>query len=540
MFWALLVGSALADPYALTLERSQAALWAGQPDRAVVLAQEALDQAPHAFRAHRAWQRGMLALGLEEEATAHYRALASAGLPQARWLGGWWIAWREGVALEEVQGLPRRMEAIWSAELLWLRGDSRAAVEMLEGVEGPDAARIRMKALGALREHRLLGREAREMMSRYPEHPDLYAALWAGDARVLRRSRHQASQMAQVAMTGDLEGRYRAYALFVRAGERDLAEEAALALLEAGEPWALGSHLPFNEAMIRDLGRVLARKASPEVPAGCTAIEEERIWMSIARRHAQDGRGERAADMYRRAAAVGAVRADLWLEIATFLEEAQANPAEVLALLEAGREQMAPIPYPASELHRERLARLWSVEAQAARRAGLDLRSDQALEEAQALRTALALSPPVPESAERRSPGVGPLLLKTTLGHVKVGQGGESLVVLTIWASWCGPCREELPELARLSGRLAEEGLAVSVVGVSIDSQKSDYERWVRRNRMPGLALTWFPEIQRSLRVDGIPVTFVLDGDGVIRERRQGYQPGDMDRLETRIRALLE
>ena len=173
-------------------------------------------------------------------------------------------------------------------------------------------------------------------------------------------------------------------------------------------------------------------------------------------------------------------------------------------------------------------------------RAGLEERAMQAIVEAQALRSEAAESSAVADLEERRRPGIAPLLLKTTRGNVKVAQGGDSLVVLTIWASWCGPCRQELPELASLSGRLAEEGLAVSVVGVSIDSQKSDYERWIRRNRMPDLALTWFPEIQRSLRVDGIPVTFVLDGDGVIRERRQGYQPGDMDKLETRIRALLE
>lgn len=101
------------------------------------------------------------------------------------------------------------------------------------------------------------------------------------------------------------------------------------------------------------------------------------------------------------------------------------------------------------------------------------------------------------------------------------------VVLLNIWATWCPPCREEMPSMQRLHERLGDQ---IHIVAVSIDAP----EGAVDPSGNPGgnvqafaeqMGLT-FPiwkdpagEIQRIYRTTGVPESFVIDRDGLIQKK---------------------
>lgn len=93
-------------------------------------------------------------------------------------------------------------------------------------------------------------------------------------------------------------------------------------------------------------------------------------------------------------------------------------------------------------------------------------------------------------------------------------------MVVNLWASWCGPCREELPAMARLS-RIAGDRLRV--VGVASLDVPANSLSFAADNRLP------FPSLQdrdgdleRALRRNGLPVTVLVRSDGTVAYVYQG------------------
>jgi peroxiredoxin len=115
-----------------------------------------------------------------------------------------------------------------------------------------------------------------------------------------------------------------------------------------------------------------------------------------------------------------------------------------------------------------------------------------------------------------------------------------SPVMLNIWATWCAPCREEMPGLQTLHERFADRGLRV--IGVSVDN--SGAERAIR-DFAAGLGLTFTllhdpaDQVARRFRTVGVPETFLIDADGRIVHRWIGrFDPG-ADDVVARVTAAL-
>jgi peroxiredoxin len=95
------------------------------------------------------------------------------------------------------------------------------------------------------------------------------------------------------------------------------------------------------------------------------------------------------------------------------------------------------------------------------------------------------------------------------------------VVLLNIWATWCVPCRAEMPSLERLHRRFARHGLAV--VAVSIDEHPN--AAVLIREFRDEYGLTFdilhdpTPAIRQAYQTAGVPETFVIGSDGVIRRR---------------------
>jgi len=91
-------------------------------------------------------------------------------------------------------------------------------------------------------------------------------------------------------------------------------------------------------------------------------------------------------------------------------------------------------------------------------------------------------------------------------------------VILHFWASWCPPCRAELPQLDLWKKKHPDARLIV----VSLDDSQSDALLFLRRNHISFPA--WIADSQQAMRlgVRGLPATILIDGDGNIQQRMIG------------------
>jgi peroxiredoxin len=144
----------------------------------------------------------------------------------------------------------------------------------------------------------------------------------------------------------------------------------------------------------------------------------------------------------------------------------------------------------------------------------------------------LAVGAPAPAFAGTTVRGE-PLSLADLRGRV---------VLLNVWATWCEPCREELPELEKLHTSLGPRGL--TVLGVSIDAAR---DAPTLRDMIASFGLH-YPVIhdERNIigapfKIIGYPASFVIDRAGVLRWRRDGLlQPGDPELAAVLEAALSE
>jgi len=102
----------------------------------------------------------------------------------------------------------------------------------------------------------------------------------------------------------------------------------------------------------------------------------------------------------------------------------------------------------------------------------------------------------------------------------------EGIRVVDLWATWCGPCVQALPELDKLAEAYAERG--VTFVAISVDAASDDMDAHLGEHPVEHLVVGWAGRrALRQARVTGIPKTFVIDSDGVIRALHSGW---DMSR----------
>ncbi|MCY1528097.1 Thiol:disulfide interchange protein CycY [compost metagenome] len=91
--------------------------------------------------------------------------------------------------------------------------------------------------------------------------------------------------------------------------------------------------------------------------------------------------------------------------------------------------------------------------------------------------------------------------------------------LLNVWASWCGPCRDELPVL-----REASQRHGIALYGLNYKDKPEDATAWLARNGNPYIASASDTDGRVGIEygVYGVPETFVIDKDGRIRYRQLG------------------
>ena len=112
------------------------------------------------------------------------------------------------------------------------------------------------------------------------------------------------------------------------------------------------------------------------------------------------------------------------------------------------------------------------------------------------------------------------------------------VVLINFWATWCGPCRKEMPLLEQIQKKYAPLGF--TMLGINVEEDTTQMEAFL------GDVPVTFPvlldpanRVSKLYDVAAMPSTVIVDRKGNIRFIHQGYQPGDENRYQDVIRQLI-
>ena len=129
--------------------------------------------------------------------------------------------------------------------------------------------------------------------------------------------------------------------------------------------------------------------------------------------------------------------------------------------------------------------------------------------------------------------------LKSSTGeNLRLSEYRGDVVMINFWATWCGPCRQEMPLLDELYSRYQRVGFNLLGVNIDDDSNRA-------MNMIEELGVN-FPvlfdarkEVSKLYEVEAMPVTVIVDREGTVRFVHHGYKPGYEEMYLDQIRSLL-
>jgi thiol-disulfide isomerase/thioredoxin len=121
-------------------------------------------------------------------------------------------------------------------------------------------------------------------------------------------------------------------------------------------------------------------------------------------------------------------------------------------------------------------------------------------------------------------------------GNVGITAGRVSLVMF--WATWCGPCQKEMPEIQRIYAKASSRGL--DVLAISVDDEKTGIAEFVH-DRGVHYPVIWDEghAISECWRPTTMPTAVIVDRSGYVRFRHDGYRAGDDATIGSEIESLL-
>ena len=129
--------------------------------------------------------------------------------------------------------------------------------------------------------------------------------------------------------------------------------------------------------------------------------------------------------------------------------------------------------------------------------------------------------------------------LKSLSGkNIKLSEYAGSVVLLNFWASWCGPCRLEMPLLNDLHKKY--ESLGFVVLGVNVEEQSDKAKNYL--SDIPVDFPILFDDkntVSKLYNVIAMPTTVMIDRSGKMRYLHKGYKPGDEKRYKKITKKLV-
>jgi peroxiredoxin len=122
--------------------------------------------------------------------------------------------------------------------------------------------------------------------------------------------------------------------------------------------------------------------------------------------------------------------------------------------------------------------------------------------------------------------------------HMALADQRGKVVLLDFWASWCGPCRQSFPLYEQLRAELPDQDF--TLLAINLDETADGPTAFLEEHPVRYTSLADpAGEVARQFGLIGMPSSFVIDRDGVVRARHTGFKPQDIDALRNEIRALI-
>ena len=124
-------------------------------------------------------------------------------------------------------------------------------------------------------------------------------------------------------------------------------------------------------------------------------------------------------------------------------------------------------------------------------------------------------------------------------GQVSLASLKGKVVMVNFWATWCVPCRQEMPHLEALYEKY--NGLGFELLAVNVEKNNAEGARkWLQETPVT-FPVLFDPENQvtKLYKVQTMPSTVIIGRDGTMRFMHNGYKPGYENDYQTQVRALL-
>ncbi|MFO7286610.1 MAG: TlpA family protein disulfide reductase [Gammaproteobacteria bacterium] len=123
-------------------------------------------------------------------------------------------------------------------------------------------------------------------------------------------------------------------------------------------------------------------------------------------------------------------------------------------------------------------------------------------------------------------------------GTVSLEDFAGDVVLINFWATWCGPCRKEMPHLEALHQRY--KNLGFTLLGINVEDDTRGVEKFLKETPVSfPVLLDPANEVSGLYRVVAMPTTVIIDRNGQMRYIHHGYQSGYEHQYQAQIRELL-
>lgn len=142
-------------------------------------------------------------------------------------------------------------------------------------------------------------------------------------------------------------------------------------------------------------------------------------------------------------------------------------------------------------------------------------------------------------ASEKISGKAANFTLKSRSGkNIKLSELRGEVVMLNFWASWCGPCRQEMPHLEKIHKKYKRLGF--TLLGVNVEENSTDAKNYLKDVKVTFPVL--FDNTQKTSKlydVSAMPTTILIDRNGNKRFIHKGYKPGYENDYKKQIKKLL-
>ncbi len=142
-------------------------------------------------------------------------------------------------------------------------------------------------------------------------------------------------------------------------------------------------------------------------------------------------------------------------------------------------------------------------------------------------------------AADARGPAPAFTLTALTGQPAALSQYKGQVVMVNFWATWCGPCQQEMPLLEQMYKKYKPAGF--TLIGVNVDKTEAPVKDLMTRKPVSfPVLLDPSNQVSKAYQVAEMPSTVIIDRKGEIRYIHRGYRPGDENEYQDRIRQLIK